>query len=48
MDSLVVVRLLARLEDEFGFVVDVERLDLDDFRSVSSIARYVAGVMDRG
>ncbi len=41
MDSLVLVRLIVRLEEEFGIVVDVESLDLEDLRSISCVARYV-------
>jgi len=41
LDSLVFVQLLVRLEEEFGLTVDMETLELDDFRSVASIARHV-------
>jgi acyl carrier protein len=41
MDSLVFVQLLVELEKEFQVSVKVEELELDDFRSVTRIARYV-------
>lgn len=44
LDSLSFVTLLASLESEFEIHIDVENLDLDDFRSPRSICRYVAGI----
>lgn len=38
VDSLTLVQLLSILEREFEVRIDLEELDLDDFRSVSSIA----------
>ena len=35
-------RLLAALEETFGIQVSVEELELDDFRSVARIARFLA------
>lgn len=41
VDSLSFVRLLSVLEEEFQFQIDLDRLELDDFRTVSSIAGYL-------
>ena len=41
LDSLSFVRLLVSLEEEFGLEVNLAELDLEDFSSVSSIARLV-------
>ena len=41
LDSLGLVELLFFLEQRFGMRVDVEQLDLDDFRSVEAICRMV-------
>lgn len=41
LDSLAFVRLLVSLEEEFGLEVNLAELDLEDFSSVSSIARLV-------
>ena len=41
LDSLTMVDLLVHLEREFGFKVVMDELDMDDFRSVVSIAGYV-------
>ena len=43
LDSVAFVQLLVGLEQEFGVTVDVAALQLDDFRSISRIARFVAG-----
>lgn len=42
LDSLAFVQLLIELEQEFGVKIDVATLELDDFSSVSRIARFVA------
>jgi acyl carrier protein len=42
LDSLAVAQLIMEVEREFGFVVDLARMDLDDFRSIASLARFVA------
>ena len=42
LDSLAFVQLLIELEREFGLKVDVATLELDDFSSVSQIARFVS------
>ncbi len=42
LDSLRFVELLAALEETFGMRVSVEELEIDDFRSLSRIAGFVA------
>lgn len=42
LDSLTVVRLLVILEERFGLTVAMDDLDLADFRSIGSIAQWVA------
>lgn len=42
LDSLVFVDLIARLEEEFRFTIDLGNLDFDEFRNVEQISRYVA------
>jgi acyl carrier protein len=42
MDSLALVELLLRLEQTFGARVSVDDLEFDNFRSLDSIARFVA------
>lgn len=42
LDSLVFVDLIARLEEAFSFEIDLADLEIDEFRSVEQIARYVA------
>ena len=41
MDSLIFVELLFQIEQEFGITVDMESVDLDEFRSIGSIAAYL-------
>ena len=41
LDSLALVELLFALEREFGVTIPLEELDIDTFRSVSSIADLV-------
>jgi acyl carrier protein len=41
LDSLVFVDLIARLEETFGFEIDLSELEIDEFRSVRQIAVYV-------
>lgn len=41
IDSLLVVELLVLLEAEFGVQVPMERLELDDFRSLERIAALI-------
>lgn len=42
LDSLAFVQLLVSLEEEFGLEVNLAEMDLEDFSTVSSIARLVA------
>ena len=42
LDSLSFVDLLLCLEQEFGTVITLEDLELDNFRSVARIAAFVA------
>ena len=42
LDSLRFVELLAGLEETFGIRVSVAELEIDDFRSLSRIAAFVA------
>lgn len=42
VDSLMLVELLAHLEEEFGLTVTAEDLEIENFRSVERIARLVA------
>jgi len=41
LDSLTLVQLLFDLERRFGVTIPLEELEIDDFRSVHSIARLV-------
>lgn len=42
VDSLSFVELLVHLEEEFGQRIELEALDLDDFRTVAKIARVLS------
>ena len=42
LDSLQFVELLLRLEKEFGLTVSLEDLEVDFFRSIDTIAAFVA------
>ena len=42
LDSLRFVELLAALEESFGVRIAVEDLEIDDFRTVSRIADFLA------
>ena len=42
VDSLSFVELLVHLEEEFGKRIEIEKLDLDDFRTVAKIARVLS------
>ncbi|HEY6402487.1 MAG TPA: acyl carrier protein [Blastocatellia bacterium] len=42
LDSLALVELLAQLEETFGVLISVDDLELEDFRSINSIAGFVA------
>jgi acyl carrier protein len=43
LDSIGFVELLAALEQEFGFVVHLEDLEVENFRSVRAIALFIDG-----
>lgn len=43
LDSLRFVELLAALEETFGMRVAVEEIEIDDFRTLSRIAQFLAG-----
>ncbi len=43
LDSLQFVELLLHLEEQFGFRIGIENIDLDDLRTLARIARLVAG-----
>jgi D-alanine--poly(phosphoribitol) ligase subunit 2 len=42
VDSLLFVKLLTALEEQFGFRLGFEELEIDDFRTLRHIARFVA------
>lgn len=42
LDSVAVVELLLQLEKRFGLHVDMEDLEIDHFRSIATIAAFVA------
>src|SRR5438105_15882980 len=42
VDSLMFVEFLAQLEENFGVSVALEDLELDNFRTISRIARFLA------
>ncbi|HSN18149.1 MAG TPA: acyl carrier protein [Gammaproteobacteria bacterium] len=42
IDSLDFAELLIKLEEEFGFHVSFEEMDMDRFRSMSRIAGYLS------
>lgn len=41
LDSLAFVELIAGIEDEFGITIAFDRVDLDDFRSIERITRFI-------
>ena len=43
LDSIGFVELLAALEQEFGFVFQLDDLEMDNFRSVRAIAAFIDG-----
>lgn len=45
LDSLTLVELLLHLEERFGIKLALGELEIDDFRSIHSIARLVAAQM---
>lgn len=42
IDSLMFVELLASIEETYGITVPIDDLDVDEFRSVSRLAAFVA------
>lgn len=42
VDSLTFVELLVAIEETFGTAVDIEELDLEKFRSIRRMARFLA------
>jgi len=42
LDSLALVELLAQLEESFDVSISTDDLELENFRSIDSIARFVA------
>ncbi|MBI2469454.1 MAG: acyl carrier protein [Candidatus Rokubacteria bacterium] len=48
LDSLGFVDLLLHLEQEFGVTVNLDTVELDDFRSIARLARYLAYRNDGG
>jgi acyl carrier protein len=48
LDSLLLIELLTELEQTFGIVVDTTELDIEDFRSVRSIGRFVTRARAKG
>jgi acyl carrier protein len=47
LDSLALVELIFAIEREFGVTIPLEELEIDSFRSVASIADFVAGTAER-
>jgi acyl carrier protein len=43
LDSIGFVELLAALEQQFGFVFQLDDLEVDNFRSVRAIATFIGG-----
>ncbi len=43
LDSLGLVSLVAEIEERFGMRIPFETLDIDEFRTVRSLARLVEG-----
>jgi len=42
LDSLMLVDLLLHVDQEFGVLINLEQVEIDDLRSVSRIARLIA------
>ena len=42
LDSLAFIDLLVQLEHEFGVQIDLDDLEVDNFRSIASIAAFIA------
>ena len=41
LDSLTLVQLLMHLEERFGFKVAIEDIEIEDLRSINTVARLV-------
>ena len=41
LDSMQIVELLLQIEQQFGLRLDLERVDFDDLRSLTRIARLI-------
>ena len=41
IDSFSLIQLLVNLEEQFGVQISLEELEIDDFRSIQSIARLI-------
>jgi acyl carrier protein len=48
LDSLGLVDLLAHMERQFGISLDIEDFEIDDFRSVTTIASLLATKLPKG
>jgi D-alanine--poly(phosphoribitol) ligase subunit 2 len=47
LDSLALIELIVGLEKEFGVQIPFEQVEIDDFRSVAAISRYVTRLVRR-
>jgi acyl carrier protein len=45
LDSTSILELLMALEDHVGIEIDAESLDMDDFRTIGTLASYLTGVL---
>ena len=41
LDSMKLVELLVQIEQQFGLRIELERIEIDDLRSVTGIARMI-------
>jgi acyl carrier protein len=46
MDSTTVLELLMAVEDTLGFEVDPENLQMDDFKTVGTLADHIGAALD--
>ena len=46
MDSTTVLELLMAVEDNLGFEVDPENLQMDDFKTIGTLADHVGAALD--
>lgn len=44
LDSLALIQLLVHLEERFGVKISLDELEIEDLRSVNSIARLIANL----